>query len=73
MLEEDIVRPSTSPWASPVVMVDKKDGSGRFCFDYQRLNQVAHFDANPMPHIHTLKSFLIALELQSSFPLSIFD
>jgi len=49
MLQAGVVRPSTSPWASPIVLVTKKDGSVQFCVDYRKLNLVAKFDAYPMP------------------------
>ena len=48
MLEMGVERPSTSPYASPIVMVKKKDGSNRVCVDFRRLNKITEVDPEPM-------------------------
>ena len=48
MLDHNIIRPSNSPWSSPVVMIRKKDGSWCSCIDYRKLNAVTCHDAYPL-------------------------
>lgn len=46
MKADDITEPSSSPWASPVVLVSKANGKWLFCVDYWCLNKKTLFDAN---------------------------
>ena len=54
MQQSGVIQPSSSPWASPVVMVRKKDGTHRFCVDYRALNAVTKPDLYPLPRIDDL-------------------
>jgi hypothetical protein len=53
-LEKGYIRPSTSPWAAPVLFVEKKDGTKRMCIDYISLNEVTVKNKYPLPRIEDL-------------------
>lgn len=51
LLDSQVIRESCSPYASPVVLVKKKDGSLRMCVDYRQLNAKTRKDSFPLPRI----------------------
>ena len=54
MQDGGVIQPSKSSWASPVVLVRKRDGSLRFCIDYRALNSVTKPDVFLLPRIDDL-------------------
>ena len=72
-LKAGIIQPSTSPWASPLVYVKKKDGTTRPCVDYRKLNSVTEFDCFPLPKIEECldslggSRFFSTLDLQAGY------
>ena len=69
MLEADLIRPSTSPWDSPIVLVPKKNRSWRFCINYQKLNAVTEEDSFPTPRVDDLLEQLVHAKFLSTLDL----
>lgn len=73
MLKDDIIEECELPWAAPVVLVPKKDGSARVCVDYRRLHSITTSDTYPMPRIdevlHLAKRtlYMITIGLRSGY------
>ena len=73
MQRDGVIQPSQSSWASPVVLMQKKDGSHRFCVDYRSLNSVTKPNTFPLPRIDDLldqlgeSRYFSTLDLASGF------
>jgi hypothetical protein len=54
LLGKGYIKPNTSPWAAPMLFVEKKDGTKRMCIDYKSLNEVTIKNKYPLPRIEDL-------------------
>ncbi|KAI2654721.1 Retrovirus-related Pol polyprotein from transposon 17.6 [Labeo rohita] len=70
LVEQGIVKPSCSPYASSIVVVQKKDGSIRLCVDYRQLNAKTRKDAFPLPRIEETLDALSGAKLFSTLDLA---
>ena len=73
LLNRGLIKPSRSPWSSPIVLSKKANGAWRLCCDYRRLNQVTIKDAFPIPNINHMLStmkhskYFSTMDLASGF------
>ena len=70
LLDRGVVRPSCSPYSSPIVVVQKKDGEMRLCVDYRLLNAKTRRDAYPLPRIEESLDALSGAQLFTTLDLA---
>lgn len=70
MLEKRIIRPSSSPWSAPIVLVRKKNGESRMCIDFRDLNAITVKDRFPLPRIDDTLDDLAGAKIFSTLDLA---
>lgn len=73
MLSLGVVEPSKSGWSSPIILLDKPDGSHRFIVDFRKVNTVTQRDAYPLPRVTSILDrlrqarYLSSLDIKSAY------
>ncbi|GFV24337.1 retrovirus-related Pol polyprotein from transposon 412 [Trichonephila clavipes] len=73
LLSEGIIEECESPYASPVVLIPKPNGTFRLCIDYRKLNEITVADTYPLPrmddllHQAKLTPFMSTLDLRAGY------
>ena len=70
LVQKDFIAKSSSPFASPILFVGKKDGSRRLCTDFRALNKITVKNRYPLPRIEDLQDCLYKAKVFSSIDLT---
>ncbi|GFX31289.1 retrovirus-related Pol polyprotein from transposon 17.6 [Trichonephila clavipes] len=77
LLAEGIIEECESPYASPVVLIPKPNGTFRLCIDYRNLNEITVADTYPLPrmddllHQAKLTPFMSTLDLRARYQVKV--
>ena len=71
LLDKGFIRPSTSPWVTPILFAKKKDKTLQLCIDYRQLNMVTIKNRYPLPRIDDLFDQLRGARVYSKIDLRI--